>query len=309
MSASCLLMLCIGLRSAYSPTWSTVPPTHFCHLGPEPKGIPEHTYGKRTSLKSCIQIFLWIYLDTSHVPSLRRNMGCVRAINLSTRESLNLLLSHAISNQQATECLRVGHSPSCFCVWSLQHGVGVHRAREPAPFCRQRSGHCLEGCWGSSPAVLPETIPLGADGDTLPELGECRAGPDTWWQCGAGSTAVGSGQRWSSAEDLGALLWGLGEVSWEGSQPTGPPGKQKEKFKCLGNGSSRPFNEMDWNKRVDWIPDAQIRLVYFHLHKHTEGYQMSCYCSPIKHKGTSDSTCLTWAVYACIRDGGGDQGI
>lgn len=87
------------------------------------------------------------------------------------------------------------------------------------------------------------------------------------------------------------LWWGprgaalrLEEVSWEGSLPPGPSGKQKEKFKCPGNGSSQPFNEMDWNKRVDWIPDAQIRLVYFHLHKHTEGYQRAIILLLLSHQ-------------------------
>lgn len=126
----------------------------------------------------------------------------------------------------------------------------------------------------------------------------CRAAPDTWWQCGAGSAVLGprvgrggplhsTWPRWPS---------GLEEGRWGVALIFRLSGKPKEKPECPGNDqvpSSQGFNKKGWIKRVDWIPAVQIRLAYFHLPKHTGDYQVSYYCFCVKHKGAGDSVFLT----------------
>lgn len=116
----------------------------------------------------------------------------------------------------------------------------------------------------------------GGSAEPAPPQREPRAGR------AAGRAAVGSVERGSCGEGLGTLL----SQCWRRSSGTdGLSGKPKYECKRPGGGqafSNQPFNKRNWNKRVDCIPDAQIRLDYFLLCKHTEDYHMSCYCFPIK---------------------------
>jgi len=159
--------------------------------------------------------------------------------------------------------------------------VSIAPGREP------RSASSIHGtAWPE--AVVPAWNPLVLGDCGHAGWAGCRsgAGPDSWRDCGAGVRAVGT-RRAAPLEEPSACCCrraGGGHLVRMGSQ-----GSRDEMGRLPPN---QPFSDRDQNKRMDQIPDAQIRLADFLLYKHTEDYQVSCYCFAIQQKGTCHSTFL-----------------